>query len=311
MEFVWNVDPNLFHLPSWLLNGRGIRYYGVLYACALMGGFYWWRWQMLRGGKTEEQADRFLTMGVIAVIGGARVGHCLFYEPEKYLRDPVRILYFWEGGLASHGTTIAILLTIWWFARKQSMTFREVGDRLSMSVAWSACLVRVGNFMNSEIVGRVTDGPLRVRFPRYELFHGQRDLLRSCDSCGSVPTRVCDYVNNNCYSFDLLPWRHPSQLYEAMLGMGALGVLLVVDRLAGREKRPLGLLFFVLLAVYFSGRFTVEFFKEYQTLTSGLTMGQWLSVPFALAGFVGIYVSLKRREASGGPTGEEGPAKAG
>lgn len=291
--FVWNIDPVLFYLPDFL-GGRGIRYYGVLYALTLMLGFYVWQWQMLRGGHTRKQAERFLTMGVIAVIGGARLGHCLFYEPERYLKDPIRILYFWEGGLASHGSTVALIAVLIYFARTEKMPIREVLDRFSMSAAVGATLIRFGNLMNSEIVGRITDGPLAVKFPRHD-----RAALEACpQACESVASSVCGFINGQCQSFANVPWRHPSQLYEGALGIGVFLLLFLVDR-HYREDRPLGLLGFLFIGVYFTGRFVVEFFKEYQSLEareSLLTMGQYLSIPFIIIGFLGVYDALKRRQ---------------
>jgi prolipoprotein diacylglyceryl transferase len=285
--FTWNIDPDFFHLPDFI-GGRGIRYYGVLYAIALMGAFYIWQWQMLRGGKTREVAERFLTAGVLAVIVGARLGHCLFYEPERYLSDPITILYFWQGGLASHGSTIALLLVMFWFARREKMPFMEVVDRLSISVAWGATLVRIGNFMNSEIVGRVTDGPFKVKFPRHD-----RSLLTECPGeCGRVARDLCGVINDRCYGFAQVPWRHPSQIYEAMMGLGILIILWLVDRKYG-ESRPLGLMGSLFLLIYFSGRFSVEFVKEFQTLDQGLTMGQYLSLPFMIMGAIGVIKALK------------------
>ncbi|MEZ4473007.1 MAG: prolipoprotein diacylglyceryl transferase [bacterium] len=284
--FVWTIDPVMFHLPDFI-GGRGIRYYGLLYAIALMGGYYFWQWQMLRGGREKKQAERFLTIGVIAVIAGARLGHCLFYEPERYLKNPIEILKFWEGGLSSHGTTIALLFTFWYFARKEKMAFREVFDRISFSIAWGATLIRLGNFMNSEIVGRVTDSSLGVKFPRHD--HG---LLAECaQKCGEVAADICTMVADRCVDVTRVPWRHPSQLYEAAMGFAILVLLLLVDRHYGEKRRPLGLFGSIFLVVYFSGRFTVEFVKEYQTLESGsgLTMGQYLSIPFVILGIYGIW----------------------
>ncbi len=301
MEFVWNVDPDIFYIDAW---GRGIRYYGLLYAMALMGGFYFWRWQMVRGGHSEERADRWLTPGVVAVIAGARVGHCLFYDWDRYSEDLISILYFWQGGLSSHGTTIAILVAIWWFARKEGTRFMEMGDRNAMAIAWGATLIRLGNFMNSEIVGRVakvTEGPMLTKFPRYELSHG---VLRrgagkmSCDIC---PPETCVQIKEACYSLADVPWRHPTQLYEAMIGIGILVMLLIVDRLFGEQRRPVGLLFGLFVMPYFIGRFLIEYAKEYQTgTTAGLTRGQELSIPFILLGLAFIVHALTK-----GPRGPD------
>lgn len=288
---VWNIDPEIFQLPAFLGN-QGIRYYGVLYAVALLGGFYWWQWQMLRGQRTREEADRFLILGVISVLVGARLGHCLFYEPQRYLADPITILYFWKGGLASHGTTFALLFAIWWFGRKHKMPVLEVGDRLSFSIAWGATLIRLGNFANSEIVGRQTDVSWAMKFPRHDV----RELLPCPGECGQVASDLCGLINGRCYSFAQIPLRHPSQLYEALMGLVILGILIVADRAFKREERPVGLLLSLFLLIYFTGRFLVEFVKEYQgeSNTSGLTTGQYLSLPFITLGAILLYRSLKK-----------------
>ncbi len=351
--FVWNVDPEFFTIPVW---GRAIRYYGVLYAMALMGGFYWWRWQMRRAGHPDDRSERFLTLAVIATIAGARLGHCFFYDwhvyggglpwvlalvaglyvwgrymlksgvhlfeverrliygmlvavalaklyqntlpPSLAAASPLRVFFFWEGGLASHGTTIVIIGAMLYFGRTEGMPGREVVDRMAITVAWGACLIRLGNLMNSEIVGRVTDSTWGVKFLRYEYLHVRPPVKRVlCEgSCSTAPADMCAMFANKCLDISQLPWRHPSQLYEASLGMGILILLLIVDRVAGQEKRPLGLLGSLFLLLYFVGRFSVEYVKEFQTLQEGLTMGQYLSIPFIVIGAVGVVHSLVKRE---------------
>jgi prolipoprotein diacylglyceryl transferase len=300
--FTWTVDPVLFHLPDFL-GGRGIRYYGVLYAIALMGAFYIFQRQMLRGGHKKEVSDRFLTIGVVAVIVGARLGHCLFYGTKSnrwyYYENPIEILYFWEGGLASHGTAVALLLWMWIFAKRESMPFREVVDRVSMGIAWGAACIRLGNFMNSEIVGRVTDASVGVKFP---LHHGDRGLVKACTQvCERVSSDVCTFIGDRCMDVTAVPWRHASQLYEVAMGLGMFIVLWITDRAFGGEKRPLGLLGSMFLAIYFTGRFLVEYVKEYQTLPDGLTMGQWLSIPLVTIGLIGIVRALQKREVTPRP----------
>ncbi|MCP4606623.1 MAG: prolipoprotein diacylglyceryl transferase [Proteobacteria bacterium] len=260
---VWNIDPTIFTLGPLQL-----RYYGIIFASMLYIGFIIWRRQMLRAGYSLDATERFLVWGVIAVLVGSRLGHCLFYEPVRFLKDPITILYVWKGGLASHGATAGLVVALILFALKYKIPIIEVLDRLSMSSAVGAAAVRLGNFFNSEIVGRPTDLPWAVRFPLYDCRGG-----RLCDA--AVP-------------------RHPSQLYEFAFGLFVLLVLYLADRFAGREKRPRGLLAGLFLTVYFSGRFTVEFVKEYQTLEeSFLTMGQYLSIIPVLCGIGLLVVAAK------------------
>lgn len=279
---VWNFDPQIVSfLP--------IRWYGVLFATMLMVGFQLWRWQILRSGRKEPEAEAFLMAAVIAVIGGARLGHCLFYEPEKYLRHPIEILKVWEGGLASHGATIGLLLAMFWWGRKYSMAFIEVLDRFSFAACAGVVFVRIANFTNSEIVGRITDpesAPFAVKFVR------------------SVEDRALAHLATG--DFERVPWRHPAQMYEAVLGMMVVTVLYLVDRRYGESRRT-GLLGFLFLTLYFGGRCVTEFYKEFQTLTaeqSPFTMGQYLSAPFALAGLIGLIRVFRRPiSATGGTPG--------
>jgi phosphatidylglycerol:prolipoprotein diacylglycerol transferase len=276
--FTWNVSPVLFTLGP-----LQVRYYGILFAAMLVGGYYLWRWQMLRGGHTEQQAERFFLWGAIAVIAGSRLGQVLFYDPARYLAHPIEILYVWQGGLASHGATIGLVLALYLYARKEKLSKLEVLDRFSMSAALGALMVRIGNFMNSEIVGRVTNVAWAVRFPR------------------------CVYDRG--LPLDRVPGRHPSQIYEVFLGLFVLLSLYLVDR-KWKEERPLGLLASLFFLLYFSGRFVVEFFKEYQTLSpeqSPLTMGQWLSLPCILIGAFGLYYTFRTRV----PTSSLRPAPVG
>ena len=260
--WVWDLDPVILHLGPLQL-----RYYGLIFASMLYVGFLIWRKQMLRGGHSLELAERFLIWAVVSVLIGARLGHCLFYEPERYLSDPITILFFWEGGLASHGATIAVPIGLYLYCRKYRLRYLEALDRIAMPTAVAAASVRMGNFLNSEIVGRPTDVPWAVDFVRYDIIMNQ------------PPT---------C--------RHPSQLYEFAMGLFILLALYLTDRFAGKEKRPLGLLAGLFLVLYFAGRFTVEFFKEFQTLEeSSLTMGQYLSiVPFSVGVILLAWVFSKR-----------------
>ncbi len=253
--FVWDIDPIIIKLGPIQL-----RYYGIIFASMLYIGFLLWKHQMLRGGHSEEVADKFLLWGIIAILVGSRLGHCFFYEPERFLSDPITILYFWKGGLSSHGATVGLVTGLFLIAYKHNFTFLEALDRFAMSATVGAAAVRLGNFLNSEIVGRPTDLPWAVRFPRHDCYSSEL-----CEA--AVP-------------------RHPSQLYEFFFGLLVLLALHLADRFAGREKRPLGLLGGLFFVLYFSGRFMIEFVKEYQVDDliqddSYLTMGQYLSfIPF-------------------------------
>ncbi|MEW5723793.1 MAG: prolipoprotein diacylglyceryl transferase [Thermodesulfobacteriota bacterium] len=264
MQFTWNVDPIIVNL-GW---GLTLRYYGIIFALVFLGGFALYRWQILRAGGTLDDVYAFVLPGAIGCIVGARLGHVFFYEPLHALEDPLWILQTWKGGLASHGALIGLALAVWYWSRRVGQPFAECGDRFIFTAALGSALVRLGNFFNSEIMGRVTDQTWGVRFPRYDLL---------------LPP-------------DQIPLRHPSQLYEAGLGFLVLFLLLWADRRLGREQRPRGALSALFLITYFTGRFLVEFFKERQVLPSSfpLDMGQLLSIPAVAIGIIWLYRSLRR-----------------
>jgi len=290
---VFDLDPTFFVIPG---IDRPIRYYGVVFAAMLYAGFLLWRWQTIRAGHKENVAEKWLWWGVIAVLLGSRLGHCLFYEPERYLSDPIRILEFWKGGLASHGATAGLVLAMFVFGRIYRIRWVEMLDRMAMPASVGACAVRLGNFLNSEIVGRVTDLPWAMKFPRYDC-HG-------LGMCGLL--RQEGYEDTSMWTalVERTPARHPSQLYELALGAGVLLALYLVDRRVGGERRPLGLLAGLFFTLYFAGRFAVEFVKEYQVddliaSSSTLTMGQYLSViPFLFGVGLLIYARLRRAPAN-------------
>lgn len=268
-KFTWDIDPALFHLGSWEL-----RYYSLIFVVVFLGGYQLLRWQVMRGGGEERDASDFFVYGVLAVLIGARLGHVIFYDYEKAMNDPLWILQIWTGGLSSHGAVAGLIVAMWRFTKTRGIPFFEGADRFAFSAALGATLVRIGNFFNSEIVGKPTDQSWGVKFPRYIEHRG-----------------------------DAVLYRHPTQLYEATLGIVVFAVLYLVDRAFGKEKRPRGLLISVFFLVYFTGRIFIENFKELQVRSleeaAGFTMGQMLSAPLALLGLVGVIVSLNKKQPVG------------
>jgi phosphatidylglycerol:prolipoprotein diacylglycerol transferase len=291
----WNIDPDILNIGP-----LTIRYYGVLFAAGLLLGFYLWRWQMLRARHNAEVTEKFLVWGVVTVLVGSRLGHCFFYEPEIYLKAPWKVLEVWKGGLASHGAALGLVISVMLYAWRYGYSKLEIMDRFAMSVTMGATFVRLGNFMNSEIVGREWYGAWAVRFPRYTAINQSIFEYRMHKPLG--------------YVVEALP-RHPSQLYEALGAMVIFGLLLGVDKWLG-EKRPRGLMASLLLMGYFSFRFLVEYFKEFQpsplplqldaqarvlrvVAEDGLTKGQLLSIPFVLLGLgMFVYAVTKRLPAA-------------
>ncbi|MDN4164895.1 prolipoprotein diacylglyceryl transferase [Cytophagales bacterium LB-30] len=149
---VWSPDPALVHIF-----GLEIRYYGLLFALGFILSQQIMYYIFKKEGKPEAEVDSLTFYMIIATVIGARLGHVLFYEPDKYLSNPIDILKIWEGGLASHGATIGILLAIWIYSRKKKTSYLWVLDRIVIVVALTGALIRTGNFMNSEIIGKPTD----------------------------------------------------------------------------------------------------------------------------------------------------------
>lgn len=262
-DFINNIDPFWFRIGF-----VGIRYYTALFIAVIIGGFFLFLWQAKRGGYSFRSVCVLLLLSVPAVLIGARLGHCLFYSPEYYLLHPHEIIIIWRGGLASHGALVAMIIVLVLFARKYHRPALDVLDRYTFTATFGAALVRLGNYFNSEVVGRETSVSWGVRFIRYD--------------AGSK-------------------LRHPTQIYEFAMGILCLVLLVVLDRFLGKERRPIGVLSGVFLCGYFTGRFFIEFTKEFQRPMgiSLLTMGQYLSIPPVL---VGIYLLVwglrKNRRAS-------------
>lgn len=254
----WAFDPILFSAGP-----LTIRWYGLLFVGAFLIG----QWMLGRifaaEGVPRENAERLMIHALLGAVVGARLVHCLFYEPDYYLSHPLAILRIWEGGLASHGGALGMLLALWFAARtaQPRLPFLWLIDRVSMPAALGAVFVRVANFLNSEIVGIPTSGRWGVVFE----------------------------------SIDALP-RHPAQLYEAIAYALIFAVLLAIYRRSGK-RTPEGLLFGVLMALVFSARIVVEFFKTPQAAYEAgqlFTVGQYLSLPFVMLGVVMMVRAIRR-----------------
>ncbi|MFO8016224.1 MAG: prolipoprotein diacylglyceryl transferase [Candidatus Woesearchaeota archaeon] len=224
-----------------------IRWYGLLMALAFLCGYFILR-KLARGsGIKEELTDTYFIYIFLGIIIGARLGEVLFYQPAYYLSDPVKIFYIWQGGLASHGAFIGGIIATFIFCRRHRISFYRIADIAVIPIALGSVFVRIGNFINGEIVGRVTDLPWAVRFENYDS-----------------------------------KLRHPAQIYEAVMNLAVFGILLAIRK---SRKLPEGLLFWSFVLIYSFLRFFIEFFKEFQTLDSSyaLTMGQFLCMVFFLA----------------------------
>jgi prolipoprotein diacylglyceryl transferase len=261
----WDLNPVFFTIPGLDLS---VRYYGLIFSLNFILGLILYAWQVRRAGRSLNEAMDMVWPAFIGLVCGARLGHVFFYNFDYFLKEPLWLFRVWEGGLASHGAAIGLVGAIAWRAYRDKRPFWDLFDRLTFSGALGAGLIRLGNFFNSEIVGKITTASWGVHFPRYDW---------------QMPP-------------DLVPARYPSQLVEFGAGLLILGLLLILDRLAGRENRPRGLLSAAFLILYFTARFLMEFLKERHGAADDLWLskGQLLSI-LPLAFGVGLLIMVLKK----------------
>lgn len=265
----WNVDPVLFHIGK-----LGIRWYSLLFVSGFIIGWYFFRWFFRREKLPDDKLlDPLLYTLLLCTIVGARLGHCLFYQPDYYFgswQGFLEIFQPWKGGLASHGGAIALLIGMWWYSRhygkQYGFDFLWVMDRLCITVAFAGCLIRLGNLFNSEIYGDVTNLPWGFIFE----LRGETEP------------------------------KHPTQLYESLSYL-ILGITLLLVYKNKLDKVHRGFFFGAFLVGCFGMRFLIEFIKEPQVgfeQDMVLNMGQILSIPFIIAGTaLLVYAAVAKRPA--------------
>jgi prolipoprotein diacylglyceryl transferase len=241
-----------------------LRWYGFLFALGFLLGLLVMQWVFRVENRSRNDVDRLFQYVVIGSLVGARLGHCLFYDPGYYLAHPVAILKIWEGGLASHGTGLGLFLALFLYARNTpGLTYLWILDRLSIATVLAGAFIRLGNLFNSEILGTPTDLPWAIVFARV----------------------------------DQLP-RHPVQLYESLV-YGVLFLVLLTLYRRKRAKLPPGLLLGVFLTGTFGTRFILEFVKVRQAAFGHdfiFSMGQLLSIPLILLGGWMLYRSFRHAD---------------
>lgn len=268
-----------------------LRWYALSY---IIGIFLGWRLAVLATRRADlwprnqsplepVQAEDLMTWIVFGVILGGRLGYVIFYEPSKYIGDPVSILKVWQGGMSFHGGFLGVVFTAYLFFKRNHVPYASGADLLALCTPIGLLLGRIANFINAELWGRATEMPWGVAFPG-----------EAAQSCGQL-SGLCA--------------RHPSQLYEAVLEGLLLGMILIF--VAFRKnglKRP-GLISGLFFAGYGIARYMVEFFRQpdaqFQSVTNpvgyafqfgdyGLTMGQSLSLPMIILGIALIITALRR-----------------
>ena len=268
----WNVNPELFSIGS-----IHVRWYGLFWALGFLFGYLIMRKIYRREKVSDDWLDKLLVYMLLFTVVGARLGHCLFYEPSYYLSHPLEMVlpmrnipgqgWTFTGyeGLASHGGTLSLMIALWLYARHTKLRFIHVLDNVAIVTPICACAIRLGNLMNSEIIGKVTDVPWAFIFEKV----------------------------------DMLP-RHPGQLYEAICYAIFFGIHWFFYR-RYPQKVGTGFFFGLCLFLIFTSRIFIEYTKENQeAFEDGMlfNMGQLLSVPFVVLGLYCIYKSKKTKTTS-------------
>ncbi len=268
----WNPDPEIINIF-----GFSLRYYGIFFVGGLVLCIYILGWIFKRENIPSENLEKLSIYGMIGIMAGARLGHCLFYEPSYYLSHPLEMIlpitfppdggikFIGFQGLASHGGALGLLIALYFYSRKTKHSMIDTIDLIAVVTALGCVFIRLANFMNSEIIGMPTTKPWGVIFERVD----------------NIP-------------------RHPAQLYEAISYLIIFAIMMILYKKM-RDRLKNGFFFGLVLVLIFTARFIIEFVKENQVgFEYGMTfnMGQLLSLPYIAVGFGFIIYGLRRIKSS-------------
>ena len=271
-SITWEVDPAIF-----TIFGREIRWYGLFFAFGLLAAAY----IVDRIFKHEKHPDNwynslFIYM-IVGIVVGARLGHMFFYEPARTLANPMEIFRIWEGGLASHGGVIGIIIAVWLYSRKVTKeSILWTLDRVMVPTGLTAAMIRFGNLTNHEIFGGPTDAPWGFRF-----VENTHHWMRGAEPVFTDPS-------------------HPTQIYEALVYLLVFGITMYMYWKTTAVQRE-GLITGVGILMIFVARFFIEFIKHEQVAFEYgmlLNMGQLLSIPFIAWGVWLIVRAMKQKPLS-------------
>lgn len=262
------IDPVIFTIGP-----ISVHWYGALY---LLGFFGWWGLAgsyAPKSGMSSQGVADLLFYAAVGIVLGGRVGYILFYQPSALISDPLAMLRIWEGGRSFHGGMLGVFVACWWYGRRWGFSFFEITDIAAPAVPLGLGLGRLGNFINTELPGRITELPWGFYYP-----------------CNAVHA-----LNPDCIIGYETQLRHPSSLYQAFLeGVVMLTIMLIVNR----KRRPIGIISGVFLIVYGTLRLISENFRSPDAhigmlFGESLTLGQILSLPMVLLGVLIFYWARK------------------
>ena len=307
LQITWNPSPELFRIFNF-----PVRYYGLMFVVAFLLGIAILKKIYRNENVKEEHVDSIFMWVVIATIFGARLGEVFFYSWDSFKERPFVEIFLpirmnsdamlgfdivGFQGLASHGATIGIALALFFYTRKYKYKpLIWILDRVAITTASGAIFVRIGNLMNSEIVGKVTDSALGFRFIRNHI--GERTALR--ETGAKTVNEAYKLIENNPkykYLLDEVPYRYPSQVFESLGYLIVFLTLWYIYWKTDKKDKP-GYIFGLFMVLLWSVRFFIEFLKASQggiesSFNVGLTTGQLLSIPMIMVGFYFMFRRVK------------------
>lgn len=317
LGFVWNPDDTLFKIGI-----LQIKYYNLLWIAAFLVGLYIMKLIFKKENKSLEKLDSLFVYGVVSIMLGARLGHVFFYDWDYYKEHLLEILlpirenanstlfgfingYEFTGftGLASHGAAIAAIFSFWLFSRKhKDISFLWLMDRVAITCAIGGAFIRLGNFFNSEINGKIVDKTffMATKFVRdSDDMPGYKAMQITKEQTTSAAYKALETNPEFATYFEAIPYRHPAQLYESLGYAIVFAIMYFLMYKKTNLPKKEGFLFgFWLATMWGPIRFFLEFYKKsqggFEETWGTFTTGQWLSIPFVL---IGLYLMFRPTKA--------------
>ena len=297
LKFDWNPVTGID-----IIGNFKIHFYSLMWVTAFVLGWHIMKWIFKKEKVSLEYLDPLFIYTVLATMIGARLGHVIFYQSELLTEDffsvflPVKFKGGFEftgfQGLASHGAAIGIIIGMYLYRRKYNYkSILWILDRIAIPVASGAIFIRIGNFINSEIIGKITDSSFGVRFIQDQYYKNeimQRTGIKNVQKAYNAVTDNPKFSN----LLEAVPYRHPAQLYESFCYIFVFLILMYFYTKTNKKDQT-GFLFGLFLVLLWTVRFFVEFVKEAQVdnrATWALNTGQWLSIPFVLLGLYFMFM---------------------